>query len=356
VDRQAVASETVNPVVGPYAERGQVEQAARPWATGDGHSRVSMEQDVLLSAEHITKVFPGVRALDNVDFDLRRGEIHAILGENGAGKSTLIKVLGGVYAFLRRYGPWAVVLGWASLWLICRTLLFDLHAGTFVGIIGFYVLGLIMLRLQTFSKWSIGLAALLIPFHSFSGIVLGAGELGWGLIGWKKLALVIGIIICGMALTSAAMLNSSIAHVAGIGNSEKQIQIGANFFNLDFDRFVIEYAGMGVLVYWFLGFNVALNAWMRGWRPGVDQGMAVLAATVPPLLFMTFSPWAINGDRTGKLVVGVLMLLATAGIVAGLKHLGSRRLNWICAGVIAGCFGLAASQNIAYWLQSGSYR
>ena len=269
---------------------------------------------------------------------------------------TPLLVLGGVYAFLRRYGPWAVVLGWASLWLICRTLLFDLHAGTFVGIIGFYVLGLIMLRLQTFSKWSIGLAALLIPFHSFSGIVLGAGELGWGLIGWKKLALVIGIIICGMALTSAAMLNSSIAHVAGIGNSEKQIQIGANFFNLDFDRFVIEYAGMGVLVYWFLGFNVALNAWMRGWRPRIDQGVAVLAATVPPLLFMTFSPWAINGDRTGKLVVGVLMLLATAGIVAGLKHLGNRRLNWICAGVIAGCFGLAAPQNIAYWLQSGSYR
>jgi len=77
---------------------------------------------------------------------------------------------------------------------------------------------------------------------------------------------------------------------------------------------------------------------------------------VPPLLFMTFSPWAINGDRTGKMLVGVLMLLATAGIVAGLKHLGNRRLNWICAGVIAGCFGLAASQNIAYWLQSGSYR
>jgi len=51
----------------------------------------------ILEMSGITKTFPGVRALNNVDFDLRPGEIHALLGENGAGKSTLIKVLGGIH-------------------------------------------------------------------------------------------------------------------------------------------------------------------------------------------------------------------------------------------------------------------
>ncbi|HBE46938.1 MAG TPA: ABC transporter ATP-binding protein, partial [Spirochaetaceae bacterium] len=53
--------------------------------------------DNILEMRHITKTFPGVRALNDVNFVVRRGEIHCLVGENGAGKSTLMKVLSGVY-------------------------------------------------------------------------------------------------------------------------------------------------------------------------------------------------------------------------------------------------------------------
>ena len=58
-----------------------------------------MEGNVVLTMRDISKTFPGVKALQHVDFTLRKGEIHALMGENGAGKSTLIKVLTGVHEF-----------------------------------------------------------------------------------------------------------------------------------------------------------------------------------------------------------------------------------------------------------------
>ena len=56
-----------------------------------------MEQQMILNMQGITKVFPGVRALDHVTLNVHQGSIHAICGENGAGKSTLMKLLSGVY-------------------------------------------------------------------------------------------------------------------------------------------------------------------------------------------------------------------------------------------------------------------
>lgn len=59
---------------------------------------VGENQDVLLRMEGICKTFPGVKALDNVNLSVRRGTVHALMGENGAGKSTLMKCLFGVYS------------------------------------------------------------------------------------------------------------------------------------------------------------------------------------------------------------------------------------------------------------------
>ena len=57
-----------------------------------------MAEDVLLQMTDITKVFPGVKALDKVSLTVRRGTVHALMGENGAGKSTLMKCLFGIYS------------------------------------------------------------------------------------------------------------------------------------------------------------------------------------------------------------------------------------------------------------------
>ena len=57
-----------------------------------------MGEEVLLQMTDISKSFPGVKALDHVSLTVRRGTVHALMGENGAGKSTLMKCLFGIYS------------------------------------------------------------------------------------------------------------------------------------------------------------------------------------------------------------------------------------------------------------------
>jgi len=79
-------------------ENKDIERHPLPMSKSKNNS-TDGDKDIILEMRGITKLFPGVKALDNVTFSVLRGEIHCLVGENGAGKSTLMKVLSGVHSF-----------------------------------------------------------------------------------------------------------------------------------------------------------------------------------------------------------------------------------------------------------------
>ncbi|MBN9073074.1 MAG: ATP-binding cassette domain-containing protein [Rhizobiales bacterium] len=117
--------------------------------------------ETILEMRDITKVFPGVKALSNVNLDVRKGEIHAIVGENGAGKSTLMKVLSGVYPFGSYTGD----------------IYFDGKECRFGGIHDSERLGIVIIHQEL----------ALVPLLSITeNIFLGNEQAHFGIIDWNK--------------------------------------------------------------------------------------------------------------------------------------------------------------------------
>lgn len=275
----------------------------------------------------------------------------------------------GLWALLRRYGPATPILAWVALFLICRTLAFDLRNGTFVGVINFWFIGLIMLRYV--ALWAEGkvtwrgpaaLAIIAVPFHAFTGLVLWTGViLHWAIFRKPHTLFTASLLGVGV-LVSWTLLGSSVAKleflpfVAAAPVIESEVGQFVQAPALTISRFVLEYMGVGVLTFWLLGLVSVWGAWRTGWRPTMDLALMALALMLPFLLLMTFSPLALNADRTAKLMVGIITLLAAVGVVRGLAHLKDWRLTATVATTTGIILLYSLPQLIPYYLEMGSFR
>ncbi len=318
----------------------------------------------------------------------------AVLGMHLYYRLVPVFIFLGVWALLQRYGWLAPLLACVALFFISRAIAFDLRNGTFVGLINFYLWGFLLIH--TVEKWaegeSHGISRWLIPltlamgmvfFHAFTGLVTFAGAMfHWS--AFRKppfafVALLLGVAVF-ISLTflpssitrareipgmTATLLSSHshtiLAQLLPLFNEPKETKNQAiiagkvEYPRMSLYRFSREYVGEGTLLFWLLALIVGYFAHRRGWRPKWDTSMGMHALTTLPLIIMTFGIFALNADRTAKLLIGITVVLAATAIVRGLQYLGHPKLYWASGGMVALALVYEAPQIIPYWLAMGSY-
>lgn len=284
-------------------------------------------------------------------------------------------VLVGLWVLLRRYGMATVFLAWISLFFISRVIAFDLRNATFVGIINFYFWGMILIRFVAdwIEKRNSGiipsiLASLMVFFHAFTGIVMFAGIVLYAIIARKLPPIFVSFLLGISILASLLLLPSSIGRleqipqIAGVIASStveaKPISdVGelVEYTTMDTLRFVIEYVGFGLWIYFLLAGITVTRLWTFKDNLPKDRALRMLLVMCIPLIFMTFSIFALNADRTAKLLVGVLTILATVVITDGLSRVRSRKLNGVAGAMITVALAYEVPNLVPYWMAMGSW-
>lgn len=279
---------------------------------------------------------------------------------------TPLLTLAGFFFCFRRYGPVTVALTWGAAWLLSGVLIYDMQRATFIGIVGIYGLGLPLVRLST--RWNTGvvLLAMGLPlFHAFSGMAWGAGMGLYSLLSRRQFFLrvavvvAVGVFISGFALQSSVLQALFLPHVLIHG----AMPSGWDFIGaIPIWRFTVcegcrpaflSYFGTGGMLFLGVAAEIMWISWRKGWRPKSDPAIITIAWTLLPLSVMTFTPLAINADRTAKVLAAMLLILAAVALVSCLKHLHSQRATLIAGSLTAVAFGLGAMLVIPLWLECG---